>query len=146
MKTGHALALTLKNMMAHQPLETISVLELSKRCGILVELVFEYYKENQAFVDATLQSAGSDLFHEFVYNIFYTNALRFIKKIDEDNILHHNTKKSIARFYAYGYGNSTVYYLNNYKNKTLVGLMNSFSFIDNENFEKNVQKAINLEK
>ena len=182
MKTGHALAITLKDMMAKQPLETISVLELSKRCGVsrktfyyhyhdtydlltqvfleekiagvnnasnfieLVGLVFQYYKDNQAFVDATLQSAGSDLFSEFVYNIFYTAALRFIKKIDEENILHPNTKKSIARFYAYGYGNSTVYYLSNYKNKTLIGLMNSFSFIDKENFKKNVQKAINLEK
>ena len=112
----------------------------------LITLVFEYYKENQAFIDATLQSAGSDLFSEFVYNIFYTSALKFIKKIDEENILHPNTKKSIARFYAYGYGNSTVYYLSNYKNKTLIGLMNSFGFIDKENFKKNVQKAINLEK
>lgn len=182
MKTGHALAITLKDMMAKQPLETISVLELSKKCGIsrktfyyhyhdtydlltqvfleekitgvnnasnfieLVGLVFQYYKDNQSFVDATLQSAGSDLFSEFIYNIFYTNALRYIKKIDEENILHPNTKKSIARFYAYGYGNSTVYYLSNYKNKTLIGLMNSFSFIDKENFKKNVQKAINLEK
>ena len=182
MKTGHALALALKDMMAKQPLETISVLELTKKCGIarktfyyhyhdtydlltqvfleekipgaanassfqdLIVLVFEYYTENQAFVDATLQSAGSDLFSEFVYNIFYTNALKFIKKIDEDNILHPNTKKSIARFYAYGYGNSTVYYLSNYKNKTLVGLVNSFNFVDKDNFKKNVQKAINLEK
>lgn len=182
MKTGHALALALKDTMAHQPLETISVLELSKKCDVsrktfyyhyhdiydlltqvfleekipgvnscnnfqeLIVLVFDYYKDNQAFVDATLQSAGSDLFSEFVYNVFYTNALRFIKKIDDENILHPNTKKSIARFYAYGYGNSTVYYLSNYKNKTLVGLMNSFSFIDKENFKKNVQKSINLEK
>ena len=182
MKTGHALALTLKDMMSKQPLETISVLELSKKCGIsrktfyyhyhdtydlltqvfleekipgvnnattfqeLIVFVFEYYKDNQAFVDATLQSAGSDLFSEFVYNVFYTTALKFIKKIDEDNILHPNTKKSIARFYAYRYGNSTVYYLTNYKNKTLIGLMNSFNFIDKENFKKNVQKAINLEK
>ena len=182
MKTEHALGLALKDMMAKQPLETISVLELSKKCGVsrktfyyhyhdiydlltqvfleekipgvnnatnfqtLIELVFDYYKNNQAFIDATLQSAGEDLFHEFIYNIFYTTALREIKKIDSDNILHPNTKKSIARFYAYGYGNSTVYYLSNYKNKSLMGLMNSFSFIDKQNFAKNVQKAINLEK
>lgn len=182
MKTDHALGLALKDMMAHQPLETISVLELSKKCGVsrktfyyhyhdiydlltqvfleekipgvnnatnfqdLIELVFEYYKANQAFIDATLQSAGEDLFSEFIYNIFYTTALKEIKKIDTENVLHPNTKKSIARFYAYGYGNSTVYYLSNYKNKTLVGLMNSFSFIDKQNFAKNVQNAIKLEK
>ena len=182
MKTEHALGLALKDMMAHQPLESISVLELSKKCGVsrktfyyhyhdiydlltqvfleekipgantdtsfqeLIQLVFEYYKNNQAFIDATLQSAGDDLFSEFIYNIFYTTALREIKKIDSDNILHPNTRKSIARFYAYGYGNSTVYYLSNYKNKTLIGLSNSFNFIDKDNFKKNVQKAINLEK
>ena len=182
MKTEYALGLALKDMMAHQPLESISVLELSKKCHVsrktfyyhyhdiydlltqvfleeeipgasnatnfqeLINLVFEYYKNNQAFIDATLQSAGRDLFSEFIYNIFYTTALREIKKIDVDNILHPNTRKSIARFYAYGYGYSTVYYLSNYKNKTLVGLTNSFSFIDKENFKKNVQKAINLEK
>ena len=182
MKTQHALALALKEMMARQPLDTISVLELSKKCDVsrktfyyhyhdtydlltqvfleekipgaatcesfieLVELVFKYYKDNQAFIDATLQSAGRDLFSEFVYNVFYTSALRFIKKIDTDNILHPNSKKSIARFYAYGYGNSTVYYLSNYKSKTLVGLINSFNFIEADNFRKNVQKAINLEK
>ena len=112
----------------------------------LIEYVFEYYKNNQAFIDATLQSAGRDLFSEFIYNIFYTNALREIKRIDEKNILHPNTRKSIARFYAYGYGYSTVYYLSNYKNKTLVGLSNSFNFIDKDNFKKNVQKAIELEK
>ena len=182
MKTEHALGLALKDMMAHQPLESISVLELSKKCHVsrktfyyhyhdiydlltqvfleekipgvdtsnnfqeLIQLVFEYYKNNHAFIDATLQSAGRDLFSEFIYNIFYTTALREIKKIDSDNTLHPNTRKSIARFYAYGYGYSTVYYLSNYKNKTLVGLENSFSFIDKDNFKKNVQKAINLEK
>ena len=182
MKTQHALGIVLKDMMAKQPLETISVLELTKRCKVsrktfyyhyhdiydlltqvfleekiqgastatnfqeLIELVFEYYKENQAFIDATLQSAGEDLFSEFIYNIFYTTALREIKKIDSENILHPNTRKSIARFYAYGYGNSTVYYLSNYKNKTLIGLQSSFNFIDKDNFKKNVQKAIKLEK
>ena len=182
MKTEYALGQALKDMMAHQPLESISVLELSKKCGVsrktfyyhyhdiydlltqvfleekipgannatnfqeLIQLVFEYYRANQAFIDATLQSAGNDLFAEFIYNVFYTTALREIKKIDSDNILHPNTRKSIARFYAYGYGNSTVYYLSNYKNKTLVGLTSSFNFIDKDNFKKNVQKAINLEK
>ena len=182
MKTGHALALALKDMMSHQPIDSISVLQLAKKCGIsrktfyyhyhdiydlltqvfleekipgantatnfqeLIQLVFEYYKANQAFIDATLQSAGEDLFSEFIYNIFYQTALREIKKIDSENILHPNTRKSIARFYAYGYGNSAVYYLSNYKNKTLVGLISSFNFIDKDNFKKNVQKAIELEK
>ena len=182
MKTGHALALALKDMMSHQPIDSISVLQLAKKCGIsrktfyyhyhdiydlltqvfleekipgvntaedyktLIECVFNYYKANEAFVNATLNSAGKELLYEFIYNNFYIAGLRFINKIDVDKQLPLGTRKSLSRFYAYGYGNSTVYYLSNYKNKTLVGLMNSFDFIEKENFKKNVQKAINLEK
>lgn len=178
MKTEHALALALKDMMAHQPIDTISVLELSKKCGIsrktfyyhyhdiydlltqvfleekiqgvmnvedyrsLIECVFNYYKHNEEFINATINSSGKELFFEFIYNAFYTAGLRFIGKIDVDKKLTLSARKSIARFYAYGYGNSTVYYLSNYRNKTLSGLLNSFSFIEPKNFEKNVQKAI----
>ncbi len=178
MKTEHALALTLKDMMAHQPIDSISVLELSKKCGIsrktfyyhyhdiydlltqvfleekipsannandykeVIECVFTYYKNNQQFIDATINSAGKELFFEFIYNIFYTAGLRFINKIDINKSIQPSIKKSISRFYAYGYGNSTVYYLSNYRHKTLQGLLSSFSFIDAKNFEKSVQKTI----
>ena len=178
MKTEHALALALKDMMSHQPIDSISVLELSRKCGIsrktfyyhyhdiydlltqvfleekipgvtlaedyraLVECVFNYYRSNEQFINAAVNSAGKELFYEFIYNAFYTSGLRFINKLDSDKILPPATRKSISRFYAYGYGNSTVYYLSNYRHKTLQGLLNSFSFIDDKNFEKNVQKAI----
>ena len=178
MKTGHALAITLKEMMASQPIDSISVLQLSKKCGIsrktfyyhyhdiydlltqvfleekipginnvdnykeLIECVFKYYKSNEAFINATISSAGKELFSEFIYNSFYTATLRFINKIDEEKKLSIGTRKSIARFYAYGYGHSTVYYLSNYRHKTLEGLISSFSFIDPKNFENNVKKAI----
>ena len=181
MKTQHALAVTLKDMMAHQPIDSISVLQLSKKCGVsrktfyyhyhdiydlltqvfleekiddannasdyrkLLECIFNYYLKNEAFINATLNSAGKSLFNEFVYNAFYTNGLRFINKIDVDKKLPMAMKKNIARFYAYGYGDSTVYYLSNYRHKTLAGLLNSFNFIDSENFEKNVRKAIKLQ-
>lgn len=178
MKTGHALAVALKEMMATQPIDAISVLQLSKKCGIsrktfyyhyhdiydllaqvfleekiagtnnvnnyeeLIECVFTYYKNNEPFINATLNSIGKELFSEFIYNVFYTCGLRFITKIDVDKKLSASARKSIARFYAYGYGNSTVYYLSNYRHKTLQGLNSSFNFLDAKNFEKNVQKAI----
>ncbi len=178
MKTEHALVEALKEMMATQPIDDISVLQLSKKCGIsrktfyyhyhdiydllaqlfleekipgvnnvenyhdLIEKVFTYYKDNEAFINATINSAGKELFYEFIYNVFYTSGLRFITKLDVDKKLYPNTKKSMARYYAYGYGYSTVYYLSNYRHKTLQGIENSFSFLDVKNFEKNVQKAI----
>ena len=181
MKTGHSLVLALKELMAYQPIDTISVLQLSKKCGIsrktfyyhyhdiydlltqlfleekiagastaenynqLIECTFNYYKANEAFINATINSAGKDLFVEFVYNAFYTGGIRFINKIDSEKKLSASAKKSLSRFYAYGYGQSIVYYLSNYRHKTLQGLLNSFNFIDSKNFEKNVQKAIKNE-
>ena len=178
MKTGHALVLALKDLMAHQPIDTISVLQLSKKCGIsrktfyyhyhdiydlltqlfleekiqgantcenydqLIRCTFNYYKANEEFINASLNSAGKDLFVEFVYNTFYTSGIRFINKIDVDKKLTGLTKKSIARFYAYGYGQSIVYYLSNYRHRTIDGLMSTFTFINTKNFEQNVQNAI----
>ena len=180
MKTEHALARTLKEMMSSQPLDTISVIDLSNKCGVsrktfyyhyhdiydlltqvfldekilgnsnieslndLTEVVWKYYKENEMFVNATLASAGRDLFLEYVYNSFYTACMKIITHLDENKKLPANTRKNIARFYASGYSNSTVYYLANYKNKSLEGLKNCFSFLANANIEKSVQKAIKL--
>ena len=182
MKTQHALTVALKEMMASQPLNTISVLELATKCGIsrktfyyhyhdiydlltqlfleekvpnaanaesfndLVVCVFKYYKENEAFIDATLNSAGKELFSEFIYNIFYSGAMRFINKLDVDRVLSLNTKKAIARFYAYGYSSSEVYYLSTYKHKSLEGLVNTYMFLDKKAFNLSVSNAIKMAK
>lgn len=181
MKSEHLLARTLKNMMSTQSLDTISVIELSDKCGIsrktfyyhyhdvydllaqvfldekiagtdqttnvkdLVDLIWKYYEANKAFVDATLQSAGKDLFLQFVYNIFYTAFLRYLDKYDDCKRLKMTAKKAIARFYASGFSNSIVYYLTNFKSKSYKGLCNCVFFINNENVEKSIQNAIQLD-
>ena len=180
MKTEHALARTLKEMMSSQPLDTISVMDLSDKCGVsrktfyyhyhdiydlltqvfldekilgnaniqnlddIIEAVWKYYKENETFVSATLSSAGKDLFAEYVYNSFYTASMKLVSHLDSEKKLPINTRKNIARFYASGYSNSVVYYLSNYKSKSLEGLKSCFSFLTNINIEKSVQKAIKL--
>ena len=104
MKTNHALAVALKSMMATHPIDEISVLELSKKCGIsrktfyyhyhdiydlltqvfleekipgvinaesyrdLIKYVFDYYEHNEQFINATINSAGKELFYEFIYS------------------------------------------------------------------------------
>ena len=177
MKTEHALARVLKEMMSSQPLDDISVLEISKKCGIsrktfyyhyhdiydlltqvflderipnanacddydqLIDVIWKYYKNNEAFVNATLASAGKDLFSEFIYNIFYTATMRFVNRFDTSKDISIPMKKSIARFYASGYSNSLVYYLSNYKNKTLAGLKDCFLFVNNTNLLKSLQKV-----
>ena len=180
MKTGHALAKTLKEMMSTQPLDSISVVSLTDKCHVsrktfyyhyhdtydllaqvfldekipnvnavnniddLIDLVWKYYKNNEAFINATLQSAGKDLFLEYIYNIFYTSIIRFIMKYEDSKKLAVNARKAIARFYASGYSNSLVYYLSNFKNKSLAGLNSCFNFLNEDNLEKSVQKAVQL--
>ena len=178
MKTEHELAKALKEMMASRSLDDISVMEISRRCGVsrktfyyhyhdiydlltqvfldekipninlatnhkeLVNIIWLYYKKNEKFINATLDSAGKELFSEFIFNAFYTTTIRFIARYDVDKVLNITVRRSIARFYAFGYGNSMVYYLANHKSKTLEGLMERFNFISDDYFEKTVQNAI----
>lgn len=180
MKTEHALAKALKEMMSSQPLDSISVIDLSNRCNVsrktfyyhyhdiydlltqvflderipavntveniddLINVIWQYYKNNEAFILATLSSAGKELFSEFIYNLFYTSTMRIINHMDTEKKLPLGNRKNIARFYAFGYSNSLVYYLSNYKNKTIEGLKNCFSFLGHQNIEKSVQKAIKI--
>ena len=180
MKTEHALAKALKEMMASQSLDSISVLELSKRCGVsrktfyyhyhdiydlltqvfldekipninsannyddLVVIVWKYYQANEKFIAATLSSAGKDLFVEFIFHIFYVSTIRFINKYEESKKITITIKQSIARFYASGYTNSIVYYLTNYKKKTLEGLKHSFIFLDDNKVKKSIQNAVKI--
>ena len=182
MKTEHALAKTLKEMMATHSLNDISVSELSKKCGIsrktfyyhyhdiydlltqvfldekinninnanniddLINIIWNYYEKNSKFIDATINSAGKDLFSEFIYNAIYTTLIRFVNKIDNHKILNLSTKRNITRFYAFAYSNSLVYYLASYKNRTLNGLKNCFTYIDRSSLENSVLYAIERTK
>lgn len=118
--------------------ERIEGTEKTNDINQLMKVIFTYYNKNTKFIDATLDSAGKELFHEFIYNAFYTNLLRFIAATTNGRKLHINDRKYIARFYASAYSNSVIYYLSTYKNKTLTGLMNCFAF-QNKNF---LEKAV----
>ncbi|MDD4104104.1 MAG: TetR-like C-terminal domain-containing protein, partial [Bacilli bacterium] len=98
------------------------------------------------FIDATLSSAGKELFQEFIYNICYQNILRFIEEIIESKKLKPNDRKTIARFYALAYSNSIVYYLSTYKTKSLEGLMNCFCFEDEDNLKKAVRNFAKIRR
>ena len=74
------------------------------------------------------------------------HTIRFIAKCDIEKKLPLITRKSIARFYAYGYANSLVYYLANYKNKTLDGLYNMFAFLDEIDLRINMQNQLKHER
>lgn len=108
--------------------EKIEGTENAKDINQLLKVIFEYYVKNAKFIDATLNSAGKELVQEFFYNNFYTNLLRIINNTPSGKKIHINDRKAIARYYAFAYSNTTIYYLSTYKTKTLSGLNNCFTF------------------
>lgn len=123
--------------------EKIDGVEKTKDINQLLKVIFNYYSKNNKFIDATLDSAGRDLVKEFFYNICYTNFLRYISNFPNGKKIHINDRKYIARFYAFAYSNSIIYYLSTYKNKTIQGLQNCFAFQNKNVLEeavKNMQK------
>ena len=108
--------------------EKMEGIENTKDINQLMKVIFSYYSKNTKFIDATLDSAGKELVQEFFYNICYTNFLRYISMTPDGKKAHINDRKYIARFYAFAYSNSIIYYFSTYKNKTLQGLMNCFNF------------------
>lgn len=182
MRTDHRLAEALKNMMSEKPLDSISVLSLSKKCKVnrqtfyyyfhdiydlltlvfldekiegieksknfneMVKCIFLYYDKNKKFIDAAINSGGKDLAFEFFYNACYQSALRYINEYPESKKLHANDKKAISRFYASAYSNSLLYYISNYKHKTLDGIITSFAFVNEDALINSINAFIQVRK
>ena len=108
----------------------------------LLRAIYKYYSRNKGFIDATLNSAGKELFEEFCYNICYQTFLRFVNRIQDSKKVHINDRKSVARFYALAHSYSIVYYLSTYKNKTVEGLLNCFVFESSNEFEDAIQRLL----
>lgn len=183
MKTEHQFAYELKKMMETVPLDEISVVALSKKCGVsrktfyyhfrdvydlltlvfldekncfdmdsintnteLLRAIFNYYTKNNRFVDAAINSAGKDLFKEFLYNICFQIIFNnFIGRSEESKKLKLTEKKEITRFFSFGYSNTVTYYLSTHKEKTFKGLETCFAFLNDNTFEQCI-KSLNKAK
>lgn len=104
----------------------------------MVTVIYEYYEKNRSFIEGTLNSAGKDLFQEFVYNICYKCFMRYINNLSESKRININDKKNIVRFRAFAYSNSIVYYLSTHKSKSLSNMLECFSFENDENMRKEI--------
>ena len=124
--------------------EKIEGTENTKDINQLMKVIFNYYLDNAKFISATLDSAGKELVKEFFFNVCYTNFLRFVAAVPDGKKLHINDRKYIARFYAFAYSDSIIYYLSTYKTKTLNGLMNCFSFESKNIFDKAVSNLLKV--
>lgn len=182
MKTERRFAEILKTMMSEQPLDTISVSLLSKKCHVnrqtfyyhfhdiydllmvvflnekipninecknlrsMLACIFDYYTSNRMFIDATLESAGKDLFSEFIFNNCYQCFMRLIQQYSEGKNVTATEKKSIVRFYAYGVSNSVINYFASHKNKNLRDLENLFLFLEDRFLKKGIIKISEAKK
>lgn len=122
--------------------EHIPNIEEAKSTNTMIKAIFAYYQRNAKFIDAAVNSAGKDLFEEFIYNATYKTILRIVNEQKDAKKVHANDRKAIARFYAQAYSHSIVYYLSTYKNKTLDGLLNCFSFESDETFGRAIEKVL----
>ena len=122
--------------------EEIPNAENAKTVKELLAAIYSYYSKNKAFIDATLNSAGKELVEEFIHNVCYKAFLKFIGAIPDSKKLHPNDRKSIARFYAEAYSHTIIYYLSNYKTKSLEGLLNCFIFESSSAFEDAVKRMV----
>ncbi len=115
-----------------------------KNIDVMLSRIFDYYSNNKGFVDATINSAGKELFQEFIYNACYQTMMALINEVKDAKKLHINDRKNLARFYAFAYSNSIVYYLSNYKNKTSAGLFNCFAFKNENTLKEAVARLFEL--
>lgn len=122
--------------------EHIPNIEEVKDTKNMIKRIFAYYQKNNHFIDAALNSAGKDLFEEFIYNVTYKTILRIVNEQKDSKKIHMNDRKAIARFYSQAYSHSIVYYLSTYKNKTLDGLMSCFAFESDDTFARAVEKMV----
>ena len=95
----------------------------------LLKCIYSYYEKNSGFIDATIASAGRDLFEEFIYNSCYHVFLKIINNNLEGKLLSIADKKSISRFYASGYSKALIFYFTNNRSKTFEGAKSSISFL-----------------
>ena len=122
--------------------EKIDNIQNANTLDKLLEIIFAYYQKNDKFVEATIASAGKDLFSEFMFNNCYRALLRMIEGKNAAKQVPAVFKKSISRFYASSISQTIVFYFSNHKSKTLMGLKTSFLFLDRDFLDRALSNAI----
>lgn len=113
----------------------------AKNYTSLLENIFEYYKKNAGFVDSVLESAGKELFVEFISNTCYQTFLKIVALNDVEKQITVSEKRAIARFCAAGFAYNITFYFQNTKRKTIDGLLNNFSLLS-DSFLKTAIKNV----
>ena len=126
--------------------EKINDIDKVKTFKEMISCIFLYYKRNEKFIDATISSVGKDLVLDLFYSACYQAIMNFLGAYEISKVVGSQNKKNIARFYASAYSHSILYYLANYKNKSLEGLFNTFAFLDQLDLRVNMQNQLKYER
>ncbi len=108
----------------------------------LLTTIYAYYTKNKGFLDATIDSAGKELFMEFMENAVYQALLRIINEYDSIKELTLNERKTIARYHSYGIADVLITYLSTHKNKSLPELRNQYLFLPKGFLSESVREMI----
>jgi len=122
--------------------EKIEHIESAKNAKEMVTLIYQYYEDNEAFVEATIKSAGKDLFEEFIFNTCYQCFTRYVDFADTNNKVNRVHRKNIIRYYASAFSSLIVNYLETTKTKSLNGLLSCFDFLAEGEVARSVQVLI----
>lgn len=122
--------------------EKIDFIDRTTNFYNMLECIFGYYEKNQKFIDATLSSADKDLFSDFLFNNCYLCTWRYVNALEISKSVSSQDKKTVSRFYASAFSNSIVYYLINFQNKSVEGLLRNFAFIHDIDLSKILQNLV----
>ena len=126
--------------------EKIEDIDKVKTFKEMISCIYLYYKRNEKLIDATISSVVNDLVLDLFYGACYQAIMNFLGAYEISKVVGSQNKKNIARFYASAYAHSIIYYLANYKNKSLEGLFNTFAFLDQLDLRLNMQNQLKYEK
>lgn len=114
----------------------------SKNHYELLEKIFGYYIKNSGFIDSVLDSAGKELFLEFISNTCYQVFLKLCVNSDVNKETTLSERKTIARFCAAGFAYNITFYLQNVKRKTIDGLLSNFALLDDKFMQIAIKNTI----
>lgn len=122
--------------------EKIEGIQNVKTIDQLITRLYGYYNENKSFIDASLDSAGKDLFQEFIFNNVHQVLSKIMNQNPNNKKISLLERRAIIRFYSFAITNCFIHYLLNHKNKNLKDLLNNFSFLNDDFLDNAISSSI----
>ena len=120
--------------------ERVEGLEQCTSIKEVISLLLEYIENNASFITNILNSAGRDLFKEFIYNGLYTNNLKMLNRRDVHNVMSLDDKKFVSTFYAAGLEYSLISWVDSGMKENKDGVVRRVSILIEDYFENTISR------